>query len=190
MSFGYVADVVNFWTPASQNRVGTHAKALLRELANLREETESEDRHIIVVAHSLGELVAENVLILSRAHSVEHIRMVGHHIMAMIFLGTPHCGSDLARWATLDTRIARALKHANTPIVAVLEQGSEILASVQDGFAHALESRKDAGRRIRVTCFAENKPVPGLGLVRRSITPLIELCLIARPDRPRAFRHP
>ena len=80
LAFGYDADVVNFWLPAGQNRIGNHAQNLAQSLANLRDRTETvsyvnmcggaftdgrqPSRPIFFVAQSLGGLVCENVSIL------------------------------------------------------------------------------------------------------------------------------
>lgn len=80
LTFGYDADVVNFWLPAGQNRIGNHAQNLAQSLANLRDKTDTvsftsegggfyvaftdtcqTSRPIFFVAHSLGGLVCENV---------------------------------------------------------------------------------------------------------------------------------
>ena len=39
--FGYDADVVNFWNPASQNRISNHAENLLGALVRYRERTDT-----------------------------------------------------------------------------------------------------------------------------------------------------
>ena len=44
MTFGFDADVVNFWLPAGQNRIGNHAQSLAQSLANLRDTTETVSR--------------------------------------------------------------------------------------------------------------------------------------------------
>ena len=41
LTFGYDADIVNFWNPASQNRISNHAQNLLGDLSNLRLKTDS-----------------------------------------------------------------------------------------------------------------------------------------------------
>lgn len=77
LTFGFDADVVNFWSPAGQNRIGHHAQSLAESLANQRDVTETvscldgcdevsadriqSTRPILFVAHSLGGLICENV---------------------------------------------------------------------------------------------------------------------------------
>lgn len=41
LAFGYDADILNFWNPTSQNRIGNHAEALLGDLSHLRDKTET-----------------------------------------------------------------------------------------------------------------------------------------------------
>ena len=61
LTFGYDADVVHFWAMASQNRIRNHATNLVNALAQLRERTDTEERPILFVTHSLGGLVFEDV---------------------------------------------------------------------------------------------------------------------------------
>lgn len=61
MTFGYDADIVRWTDPAGTNRIANHARNLLKYLSDERDGSESEDRPIIFVAHSLGGLVVENV---------------------------------------------------------------------------------------------------------------------------------
>ncbi len=41
LAFGYDADVINFWNPAAQNRIGNHAENMLGAIARRRQQTES-----------------------------------------------------------------------------------------------------------------------------------------------------
>ncbi|KAH0536621.1 hypothetical protein FGG08_006515 [Glutinoglossum americanum] len=163
LSFGYDADVVNFWNPASQNRISDHAKNILGALARQREQTDSENRKIVFVVHSLGGLVTQNALCLSRTSPDKHIRRVGHCTMAIAFLGTPHFGADIASWAKFGTNITNIVKRANADIVSVLKPGSEMLANIQDGFHSILRLRINEGTEIAITCFFEELSVVVVG---------------------------
>ncbi|BCS26804.1 uncharacterized protein APUU_51515A [Aspergillus puulaauensis] len=155
-TFGYDADVAKFWQPVSQLGIDNHASNLLGSLARVRSETETvstfltipsdcrrtvlgnnfdkETRKIIFIAHSLGGLVAQNALCLSQTSAEIHIRDVGNSILAIMFLGTPHLGADIASWARLGTSIASLVTRPARDLVRVLEPGSEMLASIQDRF--------------------------------------------------------
>ncbi|KAI9855850.1 MAG: hypothetical protein M1813_009369 [Trichoglossum hirsutum] len=163
LAFGYNADMVNFWNPASQNRISNHALDLLGDLSRLRLGTDSENRKIIFVAHSLGGLVTEDAIFIASGSAEIHIRQVGTCTTAIAFLGTPHFGSDLAGWAEFGGRIAKIMKHANTDIVSVLKPRSEMLAKVQDGFYNVLRLREKENTQIAITCFYEELAVPLAG---------------------------
>ncbi|MCJ1271350.1 hypothetical protein MMC22_011250 [Lobaria immixta] len=165
LSFGYDADVVNFWSPVSQNRLGNHALNLLGGLTRLREKSDTEDRKIVFVAHSLGGLVTQDCLWTSRNHPEKHLRQVSSCTIGISFLGTPHHGADLAAWAKFGTTIANIFKSANSDIVSVLRPGSEILARVQDGFHGLLRMRINEGSEIAITCFFEELALPAVGKV-------------------------
>jgi hypothetical protein len=58
------------------------------------------------------------------------------------------------------------LKQTNPQILAVLESGSEVLARVQDEFHTMVRSlNQDRLQLINITCFYEELPLPGVGLV-------------------------
>lgn len=63
IAYGYDADVVHFVKPAGQNTVREHARNLVNDLTNLRHDTSSLHRPLILVAHSLGGLVCEQVCV-------------------------------------------------------------------------------------------------------------------------------
>ncbi|KAI9667847.1 MAG: hypothetical protein M1821_000666 [Bathelium mastoideum] len=162
-AFGYDADVTQFWGPASSNRVGNHAENLLGSLSRLRAKTKTVGRKIVFVVHSLGGLVTENALTLSRASPEDDIRSIERDTMGIAFLGTPHHGSDYAAWVTFASNMTKWIKGSNKNIVAVLQPDSEVLANIQKGFDRLLSIRSDAGNKIRVVCFYEELPVVGLG---------------------------
>lgn len=165
LSFGYDADIVNLWNPASKSRLSNHAENMVGDLVRMRERTNTETRKILFVAHSLGGLVAEHALCHSRNAVEGHLRQIESSTTGMIFLGVPQFGADLASWASFGTRMARALKQANIEIVKVLEPGSEMLRMVQKGFHTLLRRRKDEGAEISITCFYEELGVIGVGEV-------------------------
>ena len=166
MSFGYDADVVNVWSPASQNRIGNHALDLLGGLTRERAKDGSEHRKLLFVAHSLGGLLVQDCLCLSKNNADEHLRNLSSCTIGLAFLGTPNHGSDRAAWAHFGTNLLKAIKRPNSDIVAVLEPGSEMLARIQNGFHGFLRIRAKDGPTMDVTCFYEELPHPIGGMVR------------------------
>ncbi len=164
-TFGYDADVVSFWNPVSQNRIGNHAENMLGGLVRLRERTDTESLKIIFVAHSLGGLLVESALDISRGSTERHIQRLELCTIGICFLGTPHLGSDLAQWGIIGASIIKIVKRANKDIVNVLRPGSEMLAGIQKRFYNVLNHRINEGSRIAITCFYEELPMPVGGMV-------------------------
>lgn len=95
----------------------------------------------LVVAHSLGGLVVEKALNLSRGAVEKALRQVEQEAAGVVFLGVPHCGADLAAWACMGTRMVKLIRHANKAIVEVLRPSSEVLREVEIGFRSILSRR-------------------------------------------------
>jgi len=58
------------------------------------------------------------------------------------------------------------LKQTNPKILAVLQSDSEVLERVQNGFHTMIRSRRQDGLPpIEITCFFEELPLPGIGIV-------------------------
>jgi pimeloyl-ACP methyl ester carboxylesterase len=166
LSFGYDANIVGWWSPASVNRVGHHADALLGAVVHLREQTDSEQRKTIFVMHSLGGLVVQSALDLSRSSPDAHLQNIEANTIGLAFLGTPHFGADKASWGGYGAKLLSLVKETNKHIVQVLEPDSEMLAMIQKKF-HGILRTRSIGRPIDVTCFYEEVPLPVLGLVSK-----------------------
>ena len=165
LSFGYDADIVNFWNPVSNSRLSNHAENMVGDLVRKRERTNTESRKILFVAHSLGGLVTEQALSYSRNTADKFLHQIERCTAGIVFLGVPHCGSDLASWASFGTQMVNLLKRSNSDIVGVLGPGSEMLRIVGNGFQNILRLRKDEGSEIPITCFYEELGVIGVGEV-------------------------
>ena len=173
LSFGYDADIVNMWNPASNSRLSSHAENLVSHLVRKRERTETETRKILFVAHSLGGLVTECALAISRQTAEEHLRQIERCTVGIAFLGVPHYGAKIASWGKYATQMLGVLKRANKEILAVMTPGSEMLRKVENDFRNILRVRKDEGSEISVTCFYEELPVIQIGEARQEETDLI-----------------
>jgi len=163
MTFGYDADVARFWGQAAQDGISGYANDLLGKLARKRQRVDN--RKIVFVAHSLGGLVTQRALTISRESRFPHLQGIEACTVGICFLGTPHHGADLAKWGSILTNIVNIAKPANSAPVRLLERDSEMLRDVQDGFHNLLEKRKDEGAKIRITCFYETLPLVRLLVV-------------------------
>ena len=166
LSFGYDADIVKIWNTASKSKLSNYAENMVGGLVRKRERTNTQSRKIVFVAHSLGGLVVEHAVNHSRSAAEDRPRQIEQHTAGILFLGVPHCGADLAAWASFGTRMISIVRRANKDIVEVLEPGSEMLRLIEKGFHNILSLRKDEGSKIFITCFYEELPVVGIGEVR------------------------
>ncbi|KAK4233072.1 hypothetical protein C8A03DRAFT_39245 [Achaetomium macrosporum] len=165
LTFGYDAYVADWQGVVSQNRIANHAWNLLTSLASYRERDDTNERPIMFVCHSLGGLVCEDALLTSRLQTEPYLHNVHRLTRGIAFLGTPHHGSGLARWAELLSRSIGIIKQTNTQIVEVLKRDSEVLARIQDGFHTMVLARARGGQPIKISCFFEELPLPGIGQV-------------------------
>jgi pimeloyl-ACP methyl ester carboxylesterase len=165
LSFGYDADVVHILGggPASNSRLSNHAESLVGKLVRERERSETETRKIIFVAHSLGGLVTEQALIHSKNSAEQHLNQVERYTIGIVFLGVPHCGSDLEAWATVGRRMVSILKRTNKDILGVLNPDSETLHIVENNFHTNLRQRTDDP--IKIVGFYEELAMKGIGEV-------------------------
>jgi hypothetical protein len=87
-------------------------------------------------------------------------------IHGIIFLGTPHAGSDLAKWGSLMTGMSKYFRRTNSDIMRVFKPNSEMLANLQQEFYNMVDCRRKAGKAdLRVFCFYEELGITGLGEV-------------------------
>lgn len=105
-------------------------------------------------------------LVRSKERSEKHLQNILYQTRGIIFLGTPHHGSGLAKWAKLLSQSMGIIKQTNTDVIRVLKRDSEVLARVQDSFHTMVKACKQDGLEpIQITCFYEELPLPGVGLV-------------------------
>ena len=166
LSFGYDADVVRFFGSglASNGRLTNHAENLVGTLIRERTESTTGRRKIIFVAHSLGGLVVEQALTHAKNSAEPHLHQIERDTVGIVFLGVPHCGSDLEAWATVGRKMVNMLERTNKDILDVLNPDSEMLHLVENNFHANLRQRKE--NPIEITGFYEELAVRGLGEVR------------------------
>lgn len=142
--YGYNADV--YATPgshsASSDFILHHAQTLVATLTAHRIGTASAKRPIIWVAHSLGGILVKRALLYSSNLRAPHdgaLRSIYVSTYGIIFLGTPHTGSDLATWGRVLEAMARAafpkrLIHTESVLLKTLKANSERLHDINSSF--------------------------------------------------------
>jgi hypothetical protein len=168
MTYGYDANVANFIGVAGQNTVREHARNLINELAARRRNAAG--RPIIFVAHSLGGLVCQDALLICINPDEEAQSDILSSTCGISFLGTPHAGSDLKKFAlALANIVSLSVKKPNKNLLKVLGRKSEILANIKNDFMtmvhRHLENVQGNLKPIRLHAFIEELPVDYLGCV-------------------------
>ncbi|OBS25749.1 hypothetical protein FPOA_06284 [Fusarium poae] len=166
LTYSYDAIVVSKDNVPSLNRISNHASNLVAALASLRQGDGTNKRPIIFVCHSLGGLVCQDALVAAKQRSEQHLQDIANFTRGVIFLGTPHHGSSLAKMGELVSRSVGMIKDTNSDIVQVLTPDSEVLARIKDSFQALVMTRsKSEANTIEITCFYEELPKKGVGLV-------------------------
>ncbi|OOF99830.1 hypothetical protein ASPCADRAFT_203655 [Aspergillus carbonarius ITEM 5010] len=143
LTYGYNANVTAFTDGASKDRIHNHAETLASGLAANRNLRNCSERPIIFVCHSLGGLVVKRTLIYCRNVSnekIEHLRSVYVSTYGILFLGTPHNGSDVAKWGLLLQNICSAVMpkkfmESSPHLVKALKTNNETLQNINSLFA-------------------------------------------------------
>lgn len=165
--YGYDAGVTSFTDGVSKDKIHNHAEGLVAELCANRRMQKATERPIVFVAHSLGGLVVKRALIYSsgiRNNKTEHLRSIFVSTYGILFLGTPHKGSDLAEWGSRLEWICGAIlpkKMIDTQpqLVNALKSNSETLQNIDRDFIQLTS-------RLHIFFFHEGKPTDLKGTLR------------------------
>ncbi|KAL4978235.1 hypothetical protein BDW66DRAFT_130584 [Aspergillus desertorum] len=160
LSYGYNANVTSFTDGASKDRILNHSETLAASLAANRTIKECTERPIIFVCHSLGGLVVKRALIYSRSltnEKVEHLRSIYVSTYGILFLGTPHNGSEVAKWGLLLQNICSAVLprkflDSSPQLIKALKTNNETLQNINSLFT-------DMMPRFRICFFHETLPM-------------------------------
>jgi len=128
---GFTPFFVRYNTGLPIAESGAHLAALLRNLVAAYPKPIDE---IVLIGHSMGGLVLRSACDPARPDATEWIG----HVRRMIYLGTPHDGADLARFAQLTTRTLQAIPNRVTRLVGdILNLRSRGVKDLTHGHASA-----------------------------------------------------
>jgi hypothetical protein len=125
-------------------------------------------RPLVFVGHSLGGLVIKEALIRSSEYHFnkqdEELGAVYPCTKGIVFLGTPHRGSDLAPYGRIVAKVAKLLlRNPNERLISLLESESPTLERQRRSFA-------SISKDISLACVIEELPT-ALGIVSVFRTP-------------------
>ena len=157
--YGYDADVASLIDGVSIHSIHIYAEQLVAELYANRRRQKATERPLIFVAHSLGGLVVKRALIYpSEIHSgkIEHLRSIFISTYGILFLGTPHGGSDIPEWDTRLESICKATLPAGSTssqpqLGSAFKTSSETIQNIDRSFIQLAS-------RFRIYFFHEGKP--------------------------------
>ncbi|EXA30507.1 hypothetical protein FOVG_18111 [Fusarium oxysporum f. sp. pisi HDV247] len=164
LTYGYDAYVLRA-SVASSNKLIDHATNLLSDLASDRVVSNASSRPLIFVCHSLGGLVCKKAILLSRINPEPHLRDIFDSLKGVLFMGTPHKGSWIAGWSKIPASCLGVVKSTNKNILTVLKTDDQLLEAIQRDFLGMLRQMGEEQQRIQITCFFEELPLVGAGLV-------------------------
>lgn len=178
LSFGYNADFTHFYPfygpkfISEQLTIDDHSTALFQSLIGLREKTNTSERPVIFVSHSLGGLVCANAL--SRHHGTDLASAsLGEKTIGIVFLGTPFEGSSKSKWAGRALKILDWISTTQKEDVKDLEERSAKLMSINEAFQKFLKARDRSETRqfVEVACFFEQYAIYKAGKKIGTIVP-------------------
>jgi hypothetical protein len=152
------------WKVAGSNGLLDHGNSLAHAVVALRQ-TIDQTRALIFVAHSLGGLVCEQALLVSnKAGADTRLRSVAEFTRGIVFMGTPHRGSDLASWGHNLAKHLSRFRSVNRKLVKTLEVDSDILRAVEEDFQKMVLTPGYL-TKIKVFCFYEEIGMTGFGKI-------------------------
>ncbi|KAL8726336.1 MAG: hypothetical protein Q9166_006784 [cf. Caloplaca sp. 2 TL-2023] len=166
--YGYDADA---WSGGiSNDRIHNHAEQLVATLCASRRKKAAK-HPIIFVTHCLGGIIVKRALIYSmgkRGMNTGHLRSIFVSTYGILFLGTPHLGSDISKWSSWVDEVSRTTAstqlttdNSPVPILDSLKPYSDILQNIERQFIELTDD-------LHIFYFHEAKPTK-LGEVWRYI---------------------
>lgn len=176
MTFGYDSALA---FSRSKSGVDNFARDLLNRLRVVRADRTAIDRPLIFIAHSLGGIVVKKAIIIAHEQQ-SYYGAIGESTLGIIFMGTPHRGSELVPWAMMFSNVVNLATLGNgvhKNLLRQLDRKSNILTDISRQFMHRAPSLKimsfieqQAERPLNTLVVPEYSAI--LGLPNEMIIPL------------------
>ena len=109
------------------------ALQLMVNLKDFRRAKNEKHRDMVLLCHSLGGIIAKKAILLHQ--SSEDGKAIRNSIVGIMFMGTPHCGSDLANIGSAFANIASAVVDMPKLLLKTLSKNSSALYDISREFA-------------------------------------------------------
>lgn len=138
---------LNLMCPCDKTKVSLHDRSeeMLHSLVVSRV---GHDHPVIWVGHSMGGLVAKSIIVQSLESNDPNVRKIGENTRAILFLGTPHRGSPVAR-AKIQMILSPTIE------VKELRENEQSLMQLHEKFEKKLKEFK---KPIDIVSIAEGCP--------------------------------
>ncbi|TVY40129.1 Nephrocystin [Lachnellula subtilissima] len=106
LSFGYDASAAGFYRAGCADMIQRHAHTLVANLEGDRNIEDCSHRPIIFVCHGLGGIIVKKALAYSASRTsalVTHLHTIFVSTFGILFFGTPHNSTDIAKWLMLES---------------------------------------------------------------------------------------
>jgi hypothetical protein len=165
LTYGYDSHPTHFYaSQTTQMTISQHAQQLLQQVTNAR--ADCRGRPIIFVAHSLGGILVNDAIVQSCKYDDQpHLQDISSSCHAICFFGTPHRGSNAARYGEILARIISAAPGSPSSYKEVLrglKLDSEKLYLVEADSSSLLNQNIPANQKIQLYSFQEGKGVMGI----------------------------
>ncbi|KAF2791859.1 hypothetical protein K505DRAFT_308700 [Melanomma pulvis-pyrius CBS 109.77] len=172
--YGYDSSITHWdQSTVAQTDLRSDAEDMCAKLAAKRASTDSNDRPIILIAHSLGGLVAAQAVILGEGRPEgDAAKELANHLRGMMFFGTPFRGSSTAGPAEIVRRILSVFGvNTQDQTLRLLGMDSERLTQLNYEFPELLRKRlasQTPGSEIKAFFFYESLKTSGVMVVDRA----------------------
>ncbi|OCL11199.1 hypothetical protein AOQ84DRAFT_437835 [Glonium stellatum] len=153
-TYGYNSGVA---FTGSASKVDDYARTLLERLrAKRREFDPNVKRPILFICHSLGGIVFKKAMVIAHERS-ERYSAISKDTYGVMFMGTPHRGSDMAFWGTVFGKMADVLTLGSirTQLLQDLQLKSTCLGDICTQFLERAQS-------LRIFTFYERLRIKGM----------------------------
>lgn len=130
LTYGYNSSTKNI---SEGQNVLDIALQLMVNLKDYRRGKTEKQRDIVFICHSLGGIIAKKAILLHQ--SSEEGKAIRNSIVGIMFMGTPHCGSDLANIGSAFATITSAVIEMPKLLLKTLSKNSSALYDISREFA-------------------------------------------------------